>query len=83
MARPNDVKEQMAKDIFRPDRMITVLFAEDTFDKIGTMKEGNWKQYYGNLEATLGDLYTIQGVLHKYRISKDDKEFVLSDHPSE
>ena len=49
----------MAEDIFRPDRLITVLFAEDTFDKIGTMQDGQWKQYYGNLEATMGDLVTI------------------------
>ena len=65
--------------MFRPDRLITILFAEEKFDKVGvkTFADkadliGDWHPYYNNLETCQEDIVTIQDILSKYKISAED-----------
>ena len=80
MAKPYSIKEQMAIDYFKPDKMITVLFAEENFDRV--VRKDNQRPYYTNLKTCKSDCKVMKKTLEKYRISDNDIQFDLTHSPT-
>ena len=80
MVKPLNIMEQMQNDYFKPDRLITVYFAQTNFDRVGNIKEdGSFRPYYKTLDSTQDDVEKFHHVIQKYKISEYDKEIFLGN----
>ena len=82
MAKPYNIEESLQRTYFKPDRIITVYFAQAKFDKVLHMhRTGKKLPMYAPIDQVKKDVKQLRSAMKMYRLPGGDTtniEFALT-----
>ena len=86
MAKPYSIEETLQRTYFKPDRIISIYFAQDKFDKVHYKSpKGYNRPMYDKLDQAMKDVKQFRSAMKMYRLPGGDTtniEFNLTKNSS-